>query len=598
VESTEPAALPTQAPATSTPVPTAAIPPTVTPLPVKAFTRLEIQAIEVKAQVWQTLSFIIETDGSAGNPFDPSQVDLWVRLTSPQGASIRVPAFWYQDFDPASLRPVGEPGWRARFTPAESGQWSAQAELTSPTQLVSAPLSFSVTDNPQARGFLRVSQNDPHYMEFDDGSFYFPIGLNVSWAGSQVLDDYQRWLDRLAQNGGNYIRVWMASWSFGLEWKDTGLGNYSDRLLRAWLLDQVFEMAEERGIIVMLCLVNHGAFSDTTNPEWGDNPYNSALGGPLQDPSQFVNDTAAKDLFKRRIRYIAARWASSPSLGMWEWWNEVNWTPIDAIQLEAWISEMSAEMDRYDPYRHLKTTSWSTGANNTTWRLPELDLAQQHAYTTDDPMSVLPATFKQFQSIAPDKPFLMGEYGSSADGEDAPYNTGALHLHNGLWAAPFSGYAGTAMYWWWDTYIDPQNLWVEYRGISAFMQNENLEGAVSRRVASTPEGAWALLLSKPGRVLGWVRATANNLKDSQAAYEKALRKGKVPADWKYELPELNGLTLSIDGLDPGDYQIQWFSTLTGEPVSDPELISVAGGSVALPLPALQKDLAFKLWRND
>jgi hypothetical protein len=98
----------------------------------------------------------------------------------------------------------------------------------------------------------------------------------------------------------------------------------------------------------MLCLLNHGAFSETTNAEWASNPYNAALGGPLKQPGDFVSDPAARDLFKRRLRYIAARWAAYPSLGVWEWWNEINWTPISDEALKPWITEMTGEMQNYD----------------------------------------------------------------------------------------------------------------------------------------------------------------------------------------------------------------------------------------------------------
>ena len=186
-----------------------------------------------------------------------------MRFTAPSGKTVLVPAFSYQDFDPDTLHMKGAPVWRVRFTPTEAGQWQAQAELASP-KLFSQPLSFTVAPDPSARGFVRINKQNPRYMAFDDGSFYFPIGLNLGWASQPnlgVLNDYERWLDRLSQNGGNVGRVWMAAWAFGIEWNDTGLGDYSGRMKQAWLLDQVFKLAEQRGVYIMLTLLNHGAFS-------------------------------------------------------------------------------------------------------------------------------------------------------------------------------------------------------------------------------------------------------------------------------------------------------------------------------------------------
>lgn len=611
----EPAAPPTLNPPTITPtnLPTATQAPSSTPapketpipaielLPVKDFTMLNLTLLSQAFSVYRPVELAIETDGSAENPFDPALVDLTVRFSGPSGQVLVAPAFWYQDFDPRTLAPLGEPGWRARFTPVEVGEWSAQAVLKTPSALKSEALTFSVEPDPAARGFVRVSAFDPRYFAFDDGSFYFPVGLNMGWSTGDVLADYTQWLDHLSQNGGNYIRVWMASWSFGLEWDYNGLGNYSNRMRQAWLLDQVFRLAEERGVYVMLCLINHGQYSETTNPEWPYNPYNAVWGGPLESPEEFVTNAEAKELFKRRVRYIAARWTASPSLAIWEWWNEVHWTPIKEKDLMPWISEMTAELRKYDPYDHLVSTSFGAGVTNDTWAMAEIDLAQQHEYSTLDPLLTMASTLKQIQRRAGEqvKPILLAEYGSSAEGETAAFNRGAIHLHNGLWAAPFSGYAGPGMYWWWDNYIEPLDLWYHYRGVADFFAGENLQGMAVGTGQVTPptkEGettASALTLQTADRALVWVRAGAYTFDGARAAYNAARRKGEVPADWVYEPPAQTGLTVKISGLKDGAYQVVWFDTLEGQ-VGESLSVTVEEGRVVVEIKELKADLAFKV----
>lgn len=592
-----------------TPTQPPTMPPTVTPPAAQPFTTLELRPMQAQFRAYRRVELSIETDGRAGNPFDPAQVDLVVRFSGPSGQELAAPAFWYQDFVPRALTPLGEPGWRVRFTPSEAGEWSAEAVLGAPgalesVALTSPPLRFTVQPDPAARGFVRASDGDPRYLAFDNGDFYFPIGLNMGWAGQDVLGDYTRWLDHLSQNGGNYIRVWMASWSFALEWNDTGLGNYSQRMRQAWLLDQVFRLAEERGVYVMLCLLNHGAFSTTTNPEWDNNPYNAALGGPLESPEQFVSDPEAKSLFKRRVRYIAARWAYSPNLAVWEWWNEAHWTPIRESDLMAWISEMTAELRKHDPYGHLVSTSYGMGTDNATWSLAEIDLAQQHEYSTHDAMRTLPVTLRLIERYSKDKPVLLAEYGSSAEGESAPFNRGAIHLHNGLWAAPFAGYAGTGMYWWWDNFIEPLNLWYHYRGVAAFFKDEDLRGmkpaeALVRNggTGEPPAGdtatALAMALRSAERALVWVRASDYTFEGARRAYLAARQRGGAPADWQYDPPAQNGLSVEISGLEDGEYQVLWYSTLEGR-VGEPQAVTVTGGVLAVDLPELKTDLAFKV----
>src|SRR5690606_34395166 len=132
---------------------------TQTPGTITPFTRLELvpteqTAAQTTAQygLWEAA---IETDGAVANPYDPAQVDLRVRFQTPSGEMVTVPAFWYQPFDPGTLMPQGEAGWRVRFTPQEAGTWQAEAQLAQPA-LASATLAFEVDADPAALGFVRV----------------------------------------------------------------------------------------------------------------------------------------------------------------------------------------------------------------------------------------------------------------------------------------------------------------------------------------------------------------------------------------------------------------------------------------------------------
>ena len=80
-------------------------------------TQLSLAVPTAGAKAFGRLELGLLTDGRWANPFDPDQVDLQVRFTGPDGQSVQVPAFWYQDFDPATLAPQGRGGWRARLRP-------------------------------------------------------------------------------------------------------------------------------------------------------------------------------------------------------------------------------------------------------------------------------------------------------------------------------------------------------------------------------------------------------------------------------------------------------------------------------------------------
>ncbi|MCX6048059.1 MAG: DUF5060 domain-containing protein, partial [Chloroflexi bacterium] len=579
----------------------------VTPITPKAATKLILKPQQTSTTVDGLVEINIETDGVVANPFDPAQIDLQVRFTSATSKTLVSPAFWYQDFDPKTLQPSGAPVWRVRFTPTEPGKWRAQAELA-PPKLLSQPVTITVTPSNTARGFVRINAQNPHYFAFDQGTpnnFYFPIGLNIAWSNQQglgVLQDYEHWLDQLSRNGGNIARVWMAAWSFGIEWNDTGLGNYTKRQQQAWLLDQVFHLAEKHQVYILLTLINHGPFSTSVNPEWADNPYNVTNGGMLKTPEEFATNAQAKAYFKRRLRYMAARWSYSPNLFAWEWWNEVNWTPLaDDALLGPWIGEMTKELQKFDPYHHLVSTSYANGTNTKLWQMSELSFSQQHDYTGHDPIQEFKTAFNDITKTAPNKPLLMAEHGFSPADGDSALSFEQMHLHNGIWAAPFIGYAGTGMYWWWDTLFDKNNLWTEFKGIADFMQGEDLAAMHPTTATITTKGAQALALQNPQRALVWIRSDGYGVDAAQAAYSKAVKqaiKTKVPLkNWHYEPPMVENLTVVLAGLKDGNYTAAWYSpavlTWTNE-----IKVQVKNGKLTLAVPPLQSDLAVKVLSND
>jgi hypothetical protein len=558
---------------------------------------LTLRQLSEPAAQWGRIELAVEGVSPVKNPFDPAEADLRVVFSGPDSQTLSVPAFWYQDFDPATLAPRGAAGWRVRFSPPRPGLWTAQASLAQPA-LHSQALPVQVAPASERHGMLRINPRNPRYFAFDDGTFFFPIGPNMGWStrqGAGTLQDYQRWLDQLSANGGNATRIWMASWSFGIEWKDTGLGDYKRRLRQAWLLDQVFQMAEQRHVNIMLTLLNHGAFSTTTNAEWKDNPYNRANGGMLAAPEEFATNPEARALFKRRVRYMAARWAAAPNLFAWEWWNEVNWTPLDDARLKPWYQEMTAELRRHDPYGHLVSTSYSSASLSRLWGMPELQFAQQHDYEARDLSRTLPAAARELSREVPDKPLLLAELGLSAGGEDkSPLDREQIQLHNGLWAAPFSGFAGASMHWWWDTYIDPRHRWGEYKGIATFMQGQDLSDLKPGKAGLSGPGAVALTLQGRERALAWVRSDAYELVAATSAYERVLRERKS-AGWTYQPPTLDGLTLTIESLEDGDYQAAWFDPRSAawQPAKP---VRVQNGTLTIGVPSLTYDLALKIAR--
>jgi len=379
---------------------------------------------------------VVDLVAQVQNPFDYGEGRLACVFTSPSGRTRVVDGFYFQDFSLdtglGSLAAIGEPQWRLRFTPDEVGTWRYTVSFVNQTGEARAePRTFEVLASG-AKGFTRRANQ--RYLKSDDGSTFFPIGENLGWYDSNVLD-YQNWLGKLSASGGNFIRVWMASWGFGLEWKDTGLGNYQNRLDRAWQLDWLLALAEQRGMRIQLCLNNHGQVSSLVNPEWADNPYNAANGGPCANTWDFFTDPIAKGYLKNRLRYLVARYGSSVSLASWELFNEADLTDAFSAHRDAvtaWHQEMARYLRSLDPYQHLITSSYAYDSSDAaTWSLPELDYSQIHTYSGSADLELLHhAGILRYQANF-GKPILIGELGLNTDGSNlSQLDPTGIHLHN------------------------------------------------------------------------------------------------------------------------------------------------------------------------
>jgi len=593
--------LPPTAPAlTSVPTPTPGPCPNKAELPASDAPLTILLPTDINPTRGNLLEFDLQTTFQVENPYDPAQIDLVVHYTTPDGSQWTIPAFWMQEFDPAIRMACGQPGWKARLTPTQSGTWTAQAEIIN-ADIRSEAITFDVSaSDTEPLSIIRLHPADPRYLATDQGETFFPIGLNIGWWQDDPINDYTRWLDSFSENGGNLIRVWMASWSFGIEWNDTGLGNYDRRQDRAWFLDQLFQIAAERGVYIDLVILNHGAFSTSTNPEWDDNPYNTDNGGMCDSPASFATDPEAKEIFKKRVRYITARWGYATNLLAWEWWNEYNWTPITDENMAPWTQEMTAYLQQYDPYDHLVSTSTAGGIHPIVFNLPEIDFLQHHAYTSLDPLMEYPTTYDWYElAIDPLKPVVFGEFGYNAGIENIDsFDKTGIHLHNGLWTATFSQFASTAMYWWWEHFIEPRALWWQFSSISNFIAGEDLAqyvplGPGKIRLSDQTNVKLAAIYNPQG-MLAWIRHAQYEAYSAQVDQDNKMRYENVPLEeWEYDLDPITGLTLTTSALPDGEYTLEWYDPQTSQWLST-ETITITEGTVTIAIPEFKFDLAIRI----
>ena len=532
------------------------------------------------------LEITASVEAAVANPFDPADIEVNAVFTSPSGRTLQVPAFYFQGFtrklvdDKEALEPSGAPTWIVRFTPMELGEYAVRLTVNDGGLEASSDIyGFEVAQSTN-RGFLQLDKDDFRYLKFDNGEPAFLIGHNVCWYGSHGTYDYDAWFTKMAENGESLTRIWMAPWAFAIEWKKLGFYDQEE----AWKLDYVIGLAEKLRIYAILCLINHGQFSTSVNPNWDENPYNARNSGPLSRPDEFWTNLDASRLFKNRLRYVVARWGYSPSILAWEFWNEAELTDnYNSVVAADWHREMGRYLRQIDPYGHLVSTSFANPSyDDAVWKLDAIDFTQIHSYGERDMVKEFPNMVKSRLGSFK-KPVLLAEFASDwrwADSPDYLKDPDGVEVHDGIWATALSGSASTAMLWWWDNYVDPYGLYYHFKALSSFLQGISLPGL--RPLNASWQAAHGDL-----RVLGLQNSTMALVwvKNGEHNWPNVVNNATIG--------EVADARLRIEGLAPGMYRVEWWNTYSGSVEKVEERLNE--GALELSVERLSRDLALRVF---
>jgi hypothetical protein len=331
-------------------------------------------------------------------------------------------------------------------------------------------------------GFVHVSEEDKRFLVFDDGTPFYPVGINAGW-----------WLDEeeaqfMKTHGINLARVWMSSWHINIEHPINGgfgLGNYNES--EAQKLDAILDLAEQYDFYVQLVLLTFTDFAYPYGDHWNDtennyapsyfeaNPYNARFGGPCENPINFFTDETARSYIKQRFNYILDRWGDNPRIAIWEFWNEVDlvgWgyppQATDEIS-KAWHEEMALVFWENDTHQRPLTTScrgdifW-----NQTFMSDANDIIQLHTYNQTSPVNLASQVNDYITTMHVtsnnSKPITISEYGITS-GDKVEF------LHNGLWSALTSGAGSSSMYWYTNHEEMSEEMWDRYQYFEIFIRN-------------------------------------------------------------------------------------------------------------------------------
>lgn len=593
------------------------------------------------------------------NPFNPDEIAVDFEVIAPSSGGVvkRYPAFYSQDcrrdlhFTRELVVLQGCPFWEFRYVPKEKGKHKIRLRIMDAT--VDPVVAFTLYTDwremdvtpSNAPGFIRVSKRNPHYFEYERGGFFYPIGINIhsntdqrsenSFGFGHLPDrgnvDYEEYIRSCSQAGINLMEVWMASWTYAIEWSSSrsgfyGVGNYN--LVNAWKLDYLLNYAKQYNMMINLVLDNHGKIADVCDPEWYDSPYNAkgifavANSAFLQNADEFWCDPKAIDFARKRNRYIAARWGAYPNIFAMELWSEVDLVSNshkrrDDKSMIKWHQMTANDIKRDTQGEYLVATHVCGDIGNVMgWKAltiepKELDHVCGDAYRSAQIPIVNQMQKHQahIQNIA--KPALITEYGGTAGGSAFSLLTG--DIHGGVWAALFTRHAGTPLLWWHD-FIHIRNQYAHYKGFSEFIKGLDLRNGRITYGVLVVEGTLPKLPPQP--VLNKTKKLFHSLKQIAVVPEKGLsglflnQNGTFVCGWIYNVEQLyhylndqNDVPVARSvharmntKLEPGIYLLQFFDTLTNRLLTSRLLSLKQTNQLTLDCPDIRLDASFKLTR--
>lgn len=542
---------------------------------------------------------------SWSNPFDPDEVAVDVEFTTPNGTIERIPAFYFQDHTRSlvdgqeRIEALGAPCWRADYRARQPGRHTWRLLLSERQAAAASLAQGSFTATPAtAAGYLRRSTTRPELLARDDGSFAYPIGHNLVQAvdlqqpfrypfavpPDQGTYTYDRYFTRMAGAGMNIARLWMTPWSFGLEghpqWRGFhGLGRYS--LANAWRLDHAFDEAGRLGIDILLTVSHQSEFNmNFGSMAWVDSALNQRNGGFMRTADAFFTEPRVLDAYRKRMRYLVARWGDRTNLAAWEIFGEANLLPsYDPAACAVWHQAIIDQLRTTDIYRHLvfsHTHNWQEGYE--LWALPGIDCVQGNGYIR--PPNRSPNHVRNFDRYLAEvgrfaKPVLVAEYGGRSELGAPSADYLEAQLHSGLWASLVRPFAGAALHWWWN-FTDGADLYGHYRGLTRF-------AAGIDRLARDYRPVYPQLRPAAGLAVAGMQAA-----DAGIYW---IHDPDCFENWA-GLSERSGAVLAVTGLKPGRYRVEFWDTMAGT-ISGRRDIEV-GDETLIPLPAVTRDLAVKI----
>ena len=437
--------------------------------------------------------FISFNNGAIINPYDPDHISVDCVFWRPGATSgiIRY-GFFYKGFEENNniwSEKSNYDNWRIRFSPDTIGHWNYYVNIWVGNKLMQTSdiKSFDVikTDDP---GFVKVANGNgenKQYLKYaNNNEVFIPIGNNYAWTSDRSpnslyeLEDAMNNLAGDNNEGGNATRFILSPWSFHVEREK--LNNYDNCQPDMIAIDKYINYLQSKKMYITLGIILQDEFhdfndSDHATTDWRINPYHMPQAN-TNDPyaqykgikdvdrvDQFYSNTYAQNIFKKRLRYINARWGYSKNMMLYELHSEIDNTDFFHDQNNPTISESDAFKVWYDNMagylknqlgcKQLISVSYGRGevenwSKLELWKDPLIDIILPHIYYGRE--TAVGLTTIQLNTISTylgilNKPIFIEECNVNPYRDEVQFCTD-LEYHKRNWAYNFVGACGV-LFW-------------------------------------------------------------------------------------------------------------------------------------------------------
>lgn len=412
---------------------------------------------------------------------------------------------------------------------------------------------FRVSDSEK---FVQVSPTNPKYLQLSDGLPFIPVGPNICWPRFETDEEKViAWMEddfkKLAENGGNYTRIWLSAPFYELEHKN----DKEYDIVKEQRIDRILKLASQYGIKIKFCFENFRELTNNPSRFPGSVPFDKPIyhvsnSGPLNTMDEYFGSKEGKSLFRERMEFFSNKYALNPNVLGWELWNEMNSVKAPDTLLYNWTKEMLSEGHKHFPNQLVMQSlgSYSSESDRGLYKkysvMENNDIAQVHRYldpgakleVCKGPMDLLAAdAVRQILSFNPGKPVILSEVGAVEAHHAGPsklyeVDKQGVLLHDLLFAPFFSGAAAPGQSWHWHFYIEKNNLWWHFGRFNKAIKEINPIGEDFHPQLTEDSNLRNYILNGKNTVLIWSRDKASDWQSELVEGKKAEKLNHLAVD--------------------------------------------------------------------